>query len=115
MELGRIISETSGKIHFLAVVDIWFLLTSQQVMLCRMMFSKVISIVALTFLPTHLYLILYFSVAQPMIAHIPGFGAFLLHVIMYETISSRVVGFKWCWWLGMWLRETRECRIGRAC
>ena len=86
---------------YLAVVDTWFLLTSQQVMLRRMMFSKVIGIIALTFIPTHLYLIPYFSVSQPMIAHVPVFGAFLLHVIMYETMSSRVIGLKWCWWFGM--------------
>ena len=57
MELGRIISEASSKMCFLAVVDTWFLIWSQLVLLRRMMLSVVIRIVALAFRPINLYLL----------------------------------------------------------
>ena len=58
-----------------------------------MMLSAVIHIFALTLFPTHLDVIMCLSISQPMIAHVPEFGAFLFHVVVKKTLVVELLVF----------------------
>ena len=71
------------------------------VYLVGMVLGPVICIVEFARAPVDFKLFLAFAVAKPMEAHVPGFGPFLLHVGMNETVGGGIVSFEWSWWLWM--------------
>ena len=50
-----------------------------------MMLGGVVCLVIAAFVPKNVELFLGHAVPQPIITHIPGFGAFLVNVIVNET------------------------------
>ena len=66
------------------------------VMLCGMMFGAVVSVIRASFLPACIYLLLYLLVSEPVETYVPGFGSFLINVVLDEAARGRVVGFEWC-------------------
>ena len=65
----------------------------------RVMFGKVISLIASSWFPKDGKLTLAFAIVEPVKVHVHSFGAFLLDSIIDDPTSSVVVGLEWGSWL----------------
>jgi len=66
-----------------------------------MMFCEVIPFVVFAGLPINLELPLLDTVADPVKAHVNGFGSFLFHRVIDDSFCSSVFGLDGCCWLGV--------------
>ena len=72
-----------------------------KIMFCRVVFSKIISIVVSSFIPENVKFFLCNLFSKTMSSHIPRFGSFLMDIIMCKAMCNRVVSFDRSFWLGM--------------
>ena len=85
----------------LSISDITARLPYMKMMLCRVMFRKIISIVVSTFVPEHIKFFLFIPFSKPMTSHVPRFGSFLMDVVVHKAMCSRVISFNRSCQLGM--------------
>ena len=67
----------------------------------REMFGEVVCFVVCTCSPLNLRLILAFTVLEPVVLHVNGFGPALFDGLVGNADSCGVVTSYWCWWLGV--------------
>ena len=72
-----------------------------KMMFGRMMLSEVVGMIICAFVPYDVEFLFDLFLPKPVVPHIPGLRSFLIDIIMYEAIRSRVVGFYRCRRLGM--------------
>ena len=65
------------------------------------MFCEIISSIIAALVPIDINFFLCASVSEPIIPHIPCFGALLFYVCMDKGVSSGIVSFNMGLWLGM--------------
>jgi len=66
----------------------------------REMFGKEVCFVVCTCSPLNLELLLAFTVLEPVVLRVDGFGPALFDGLVGNTDSGGVVTSYWCWWLG---------------
>jgi len=66
-----------------------------------MMFCEVIPFVVFARLPMNLDLLLSDVIADPVKAHVNGFGSFLFHGVIDDPFCTSVGGLDGCCWLGV--------------
>ena len=60
----------------------------------RKIIGEVVCVIVLAFIPVDLNLFENLFVAKPMHVHVPYFGLFWFHAVIYKTISGGVVCFE---------------------
>ena len=71
------------------------------VMLGWMMFGMVVCIIVYAFVPEEKELLLCQAISQPIVPHVPRFGAPLMNIVVYETVGYSIVCFDGGGWLWM--------------
>ena len=72
-----------------------------KMMLCRVVFRQIISIVVSSFIPEYIKFFLCILFSKQITSHTPRFGSGLMDVFMCKAILNRVIGFNRSFWLGM--------------